>query len=62
MRRFQISLVQPAFDALQEMARDQRRPLKDQAAWILERQLLPAEASREPGRSADAEQAHARTA
>lgn len=40
MRRFQISLHERTFAALREMALEQRRPLRDQAAWLIEQQLL----------------------
>ena len=40
MPRFLIEVSEPAFENLAERARQQRRPLKDQAAWLLEQQLL----------------------
>jgi hypothetical protein len=40
MPRFLIEVSEPAFDRLSEDARLDRRSVKDQAAWLLERQLL----------------------
>ena len=40
MPRLFIEVSEPAFQSLAECAREQRRPLKDQASWLLEQQLL----------------------
>ena len=40
MRRFLVEVSQIAFDRLAEQARRERRPLKDQAAWLIERAVL----------------------
>lgn len=39
-RRFQIELRPEAFDALAEAALDARRSVREQAAYLLEQQLL----------------------
>ncbi len=44
MRRFVIEVSEEAFTRLTDVASGERRPIKDQAAWLLERHLLsPAE-------------------
>jgi hypothetical protein len=40
MRRFVISVSDRAFQTLAELAQQERRLIKDQAAWLLERQVL----------------------
>jgi hypothetical protein len=40
MRRFVISVSDQAFDKLAKVADQHRRPIKEQAAWLLERYVL----------------------
>ena len=42
MPRFVIEVSEQAYESLADRARQERRPLKDQAAWLLERHLLKA--------------------
>ena len=41
MQRLTIQIAQPAFDSLAELARLDRRPVRDEAGWMLERCIEP---------------------
>jgi hypothetical protein len=55
MPRFTVEVSEQAFASLAERAQEERRPLRDEAGWLLERLLLNAqpwtaanEAARQP--------------
>ena len=50
MPRFLIEVSEDAFDRLSELAHRERRPLKDQAAWLLEQHVLANSLREQPAR------------